>query len=485
MSSATAKEVKKGKVIQVIGATFDAEFPEGHLPEIYNALSIKSDFKGVHVDLVGEVQQHLGGRRVRCVGLGTTDGLVRGMEVIDTGAPVTIPVGEGTLGRVFNVLGREIDGRGEVKATEFRPIHREPPALTDLSPKIEIFETGIKVIDLLTPLVRGGKAGLFGGAGLGKTVILTELIARIASQHGGYSVFAGVGERTREGNDLWLEMQETKIGKTDRSVITQTAMVFGQMNEPPGARLRVALTALTMAEWFRDATGKDTLLFVDNIFRFSQAGSEVSALLGRMPSAVGYQPTLATEMGELQERITSTTRGAITSVQAVYVPADDPTDPAPANAFQHLDAFIYLERRISEKGIYPAVDPLASYSNILDKTIVGEEHYAVARRVQQILQRYRELQDIIAILGVEELSEEDKQVVARARRIERFLSQPFIVAEVFTGKAGKVTPIKETIRSFKELCEGKWDHLPEGAFMYVGGIDEAEEQAKRMAAGGR
>ncbi len=485
MSSATETAVKTGKVIQVIGATFDAEFPEGHLPSIYNALTIKSNFKGIVVDLVGEVQQHLGGRRVRCVGLGSTDGLVRGMEVVDTGAPVTVPVGEGTLGRVFNVLGQEIDGRGPVKATEYRPIHRPPPALTELSPKIEIFETGIKVIDLLTPLVRGGKAGLFGGAGLGKTVILTELIARIASQHGGYSVFAGVGERTREGNDLWLEMQETKIGKTDRSVITQTAMVFGQMNEPPGARLRVALTALTMAEWFRDATGKDTLLFVDNIFRFSQAGSEVSALLGRMPSAVGYQPTLATEMGELQERITSTNRGAITSVQAVYVPADDPTDPAPANAFQHLDAFIYLERRISEKGIYPAVDPLASYSNILDPNIVGEEHYAIARRVQQILQRYRELQDIIAILGVEELSEEDKQVVARARRIERFLSQPFIVAEVFTGKAGKVTPIKETIRSFKELCEGKWDHLPEGAFMYVGGIDEAEEQGKRLAAGGR
>ncbi|MSR79906.1 MAG: F0F1 ATP synthase subunit beta [Gemmataceae bacterium] len=485
MSSATETAVKTGKVIQVIGATFDAEFPEGHLPSIYNAITIKSNFKGIVVDLVGEVQQHLGGRRVRCVGLGSTDGLVRGMEVVDTGAPVTVPVGEGTLGRVFNVLGQEIDGRGPVKATEYRPIHRPPPALTELSPKIEIFETGIKVIDLLTPLVRGGKAGLFGGAGLGKTVILTELIARIASQHGGYSVFAGVGERTREGNDLWLEMQETKIGKTDRSVITQTAMVFGQMNEPPGARLRVALTALTMAEWFRDATGKDTLLFVDNIFRFSQAGSEVSALLGRMPSAVGYQPTLATEMGELQERITSTTRGAITSVQAVYVPADDPTDPAPANAFQHLDAFIYLERRISEKGIYPAVDPLASYSNILDPNIVGEEHYAIARRVQQILQRYRELQDIIAILGVEELSEDDKQVVARARRIERFLSQPFIVAEVFTGKAGKVTPIKETIRSFKELCEGKWDHLPEGAFMYVGGIDEAEEQGKRLLAGGR
>ena len=329
--------------------------------------------------------------------------------------------------------------------------------------------------------MRGGKAGLFGGAGLGKTVILTELIARIASQHGGYSVFAGVGERTREGNDLWLEMQETKIGNTGRSVITQTAMVFGQMNEPPGARLRVALTALTMAERFRD-TGKETLLFVDNIFRFSQAGSEVSALLGRMPSAVGYQPTLATEMGELQERIVSTQTGAITSVQAVYVPADDPTDPAPANAFQHLDAFIYLERRISEKGIYPAVDPLASYSNVLDPAIVGAEHYGVARNVQRILQRYRELQDIIAILGVDELSEEDKQVVARARRIERFLSQPFIVAEAFTGKAGKVTPIAETIRSFRELCEGKWDHLPESSFMYVGGIEEAEEQAKRIAA---
>ena len=403
------------------------------------------------------------------------------MRVIDTGAPVTVPVGEATLGRVFNLLGQPIDGRGPVDTNEFRPIHRLPPPLSEITPKTEVFETGIKVIDLLTPLVRGGKAGLFGGAGLGKTVILTELIARIASQHGGYSVFAGVGERTREGNDLWLEMQETKIGNTGRSVITQTAMVFGQMNEPPGARLRVALTALTMAERFRD-TGKETLLFVDNIFRFSQAGSEVSALLGRMPSAVGYQPTLATEMGELQERIVSTQTGAITSVQAVYVPADDPTDPAPANAFQHLDAFIYLERRISEKGIYPAVDPLASYSNVLDPAIVGAEHYGVARNVQRILQRYRELQDIIAILGVDELSEEDKQVVARARRIERFLSQPFIVAEAFTGKAGKVTPIAETIRSFRELCEGKWDHLPESSFMYVGGIEEAEEQAKRIAA---
>jgi F-type H+-transporting ATPase subunit beta len=473
---------KVGRIVQVIGSTFDAEFEEGHLPEIYNALKVDTESKGVRLRLTGEVQTQLGGNRVRCVALGSTDGLVRGMNVADTGASVSVPVGEGTLGRVFNLLGETIDGRGPIHVTEWRPIHRDPPEFSELSPKTELFETGIKVIDLLIPLVRGGKAGLFGGAGLGKTVILTELIARIASQHGGYSVFAGVGERTREGNDLWLEMQETEIGKTGRSVLTQTAMVFGQMNEPPGARLRVALSALTMAEWFRDATGKDTLLFIDNIFRFSQAGSEVSALLGRMPSAVGYQPTLATEMGELQERITSTNRGAITSVQAVYVPADDPTDPAPANAFQHLDAFLYLERRISEKGIYPAVDPLASYSNILTPDVVGEEHYAVARRVQQILQRYRELQDIIAILGVEELSEEDKKVVHRARRIEKFLSQPFIVAEAFTGKSGKVTPRADTVRSFKELCEGKWDHLPEGAFMYVGGIEEAAAQAERMKA---
>src|SRR5947199_1528334 len=475
--------VKDGRVVQVIGSTFDAEFEEGHLPEIYNALRVDTDVQGVHIRLTGEVQQHLGGNRVRCLALGSTDGLVRGMKVSDTGKSVQVPVGKETLGRVFNLLGQPIDGRGPINATEFRPIHREPPPLAELSPKTEVFETGIKVIDLLTPLVRGGKAGLFGGAGLGKTVILTELIARIASQHGGYSVFAGVGERTREGNDLWLEMQEMEIGKTGRKVIEQTAMVFGQMNEPPGARLRVALSALTMCEWFRDSTGADTLLFVDNIFRFSQAGSEVSALLGRMPSAVGYQPTLATEMGELQERITSTSRGAITSVQAVYVPADDPTDPAPANAFQHLDAFIYLERGIAEKGIYPAVDPLASNSRILQPQYIGEEHFAVARRVQQILQRYRELQDIIAILDVDELSEEAKQVVARARRIEKFLSQPFIVAEAFTGKAGKVTPLADTIRSFKELCEGKWDHLPEQAFMYVGGIDEAAEQAKRSAEG--
>ena len=485
MVSATKNGQKTGRIVQIIGSTFDAEFGEGHLPEIYNALRIDSDYKGVTIHLTGEVQQHLGGNRVRAVALGSTDGLVRGMQVVDTGKPVTVPVGKETLGRVFNLLGETIDGRGPITAAEYRPIHADPPAFAELSPKTEIFETGIKVIDLLTPLVRGGKAGLFGGAGLGKTVILQELIARIASSHGGYSVFAGVGERTREGNDLWLEMQETKIGNTDRAVLTQTAMVFGQMNEPPGARLRVALSALTMCEWFRDSTGADTLLFIDNIFRFSQAGAEVSALLGRMPSAVGYQPTLATEMGELQERITSTSKGAITSVQAVYVPADDPTDPAPANAFQHLDAFIYLERKISEKGIYPAVDPLASYSNILSAQYVGEEHFAVARRVKQILQRYRELQDIIAILGVEELSEEDKQVVNRARRIEKFLSQPFIVAQAFTGKKGNITPIKDTIRSFKELCEGKWDHLPEQAFMYIGGIEEAAEQAKKLAQEGK
>ena len=469
-----------GQVTQVIGSTFDAEFPEDALPAIYNAVRIEETVKGVEIKVMGEVQQHLGGGRVRCVALGSTDGMVRGMAVVDNGQPLSVPVGKGTLGRVFNVLGDAIDGRGDVEYEDRWPIHRDPPPLADLSAKTEIFETGIKVVDLLTPFVRGGKAGLFGGAGLGKTVILTELIARIASAHGGYSVFAGVGERTREGNDLWLEMQETKIGDTGRSVIEQTCMVFGQMNEPPGARLRVALSALTMAEWFRETTGTDTLLFVDNIFRFSQAGSEVSALLGRMPSAVGYQPTLGTELGELQERITSTNKGAITSVQAVYVPADDPTDPAPATAFAHLDAFIYLERSIAEKGIYPAIDPLASSSRVLDPQYVGERHYNIARRVQQTLQRYRELQDIIAILGVDELSEDDKQVVARARRIERFLSQPFLVAEVFTGKAGKITPLEDTIRSFEEICDGKWDHLPEAAFMYVGAVDEAEEQAKRM-----
>src|SRR5579871_6327322 len=464
-----SKQGVVGQITQVIGSTFDAEFPEHHLPEIYNAVKIENDGgKGMKIKLTGEVQQHLGGSRVRCVALGSTDGLVRGMDVLDTGSPVTVPVGKGTLGRVFNLIGDPIDGRGEVHCEERWPIHRHAPELSRLSPKTQVFETGIKVIDLLTPFVRGGKAGLFGGAGLGKTVILTELIARIASAHGGFSVFAGVGERTREGNDLWLEMQETKIGKTDRSVIEQTCMVFGQMNEPPGARLRVALSALTMAEWFRDATGADTLLFIDNIFRFSQAGSEVSALLGRMPSNVGYQPTLATEMGALQERITSTKKGAITSVQAVYVPADDPTDPAPATAFSHLDAFIVLARSISEKGIYPAIDPLGSSSRILDPQYVGQEHYDVARRVQTILQRYKELRDIIAILGVDELSEDDKLIVHRARRIERFLYQPFFVAEAFTNKAGQYTKLPDTIRSFKEICEGKWDHLPEGAFMYVG-----------------
>lgn len=479
MSTVTAARV--GRVTQVIGSTFDAEFPEDSLPAIYNAvtLQVKTD-RGV-IKLTGEVSKHLGGGRVRCVALGSTDGMVRGQECTDTGAPVSVPVGEPTLGRVFNLLGDPIDGRGDVKTDARRSIHQKAPQVDELSTNTEVFATGIKVIDLLTPFVRGGKAGLFGGAGLGKTVILTELIARIASSHGGYSVFAGVGERTREGTDLWLEMQHTEIGQTGRKVIEQTCMVFGQMNEPPGARLRVALTALTMAEHFRDQTGKDTLLFIDNIFRFSQAGSEVSALLGRMPSAVGYQPTLATEMGALQERIASTKKGAITSVQAVYVPADDPTDPAPAAAFGQLDAFIYLERAIAEKGIYPAVDPLASSSRILDPQYVGDRHYAIARRVQRTLQRYRELQDIIAILGVDELSEEDKLIVHRARRIERFLSQPFLVAEVFTGKPGEITSLEDTVRSFEELCDGKWDHLPEEAFMYVGPIEQAEEQAKKMA----
>ena len=476
---ATSKGV--GKITQVIGSTFDVQFPEDAMPAIYNAVKIESEIKGVSINLTGEVQQQLGGGRVRCVALGSTEGLMRGQDCVDTGAPLSVPVGEATLGRVFNLKGEPIDDRGPVEADEHWAIHREAPAVDDLSTSTELFETGIKVVDLLTPFVRGGKAGLFGGAGLGKTVILTEMIARIASSHGGYSVFAGVGERTREGTDLWLEMQEAAIGDTGRKVIEQTCMVFGQMNEPPGARLRVALSALTMAEYFRDTTGKDTLLFVDNIFRFSQAGSEVSALLGRMPSAVGYQPTLATEMGQLQERIASTSKGAITSVQAVYVPADDPTDPAPATAFGQLDAFIYLERSISEKGIYPAIDPLASSSRILDPQYVGDRHYAIARRVQTTLQRYRELQDIIAILGVDELSEDDKMIVHRARRIERFLSQPFLVAEVFTGKPGQITPLEETIRSFEEIWDGKWDHLPEQAFMYVGGIDQAEEQARKMA----
>ncbi|MCH8968438.1 MAG: F0F1 ATP synthase subunit beta [Planctomycetes bacterium] len=475
-----------GKVTRVIGSILDVEFDEARLPAIYHALKLEIERtilgKTSTSTLWCEVAQHLGGGQIRAIALDSTDGLTRGTRVLDTGAPVTVPVGEVTLGRVFNLIGEPIDGRGEVKATEFRPIHRKAPTIAEVIPKTEMFETGIKVIDLLCPLVRGGKAGLFGGAGVGKTVIIQELIARLARFHSGYSCFAGVGERTREGNDLWLEMQEAKIGDTGKSVLDQTVMVFGQMNEPPGARLRVALSALTMAEYFRDETGADTLLFIDNIFRFSQAGSEVSALLGRMPSAVGYQPTLATEMGDLQERITSTKAGAVTSIQAIYVPADDYTDPAPAAAFAHLDSTVNLERSITEKGIYPAVDPLASSSRIVDPNFIGERHYGVARRVQQILQRYKDLQDIIAILGVDELSEEDKLTVARARKIERFLSQPFYVAEQFTGFEGSNVSLADTIRSFEELCDGKWDHLPEQAFMYVGVIEEAEAKAKKMAA---
>ena len=478
-----------GKVIQVIGSTLDAEFEEDRLPAIYNALQVEVERKVLgqtgRETLWCEVAQHLGGGKVRAVALGSTDGLQRGTQVLDTGKPVSVPTGPGTLGRVFNLIGEPVDGRGPVEAKEYRSIHHEPPPIAELEPKTEIMETGIKVIDLLAPFVRGGKIGLFGGAGLGKTVIIQEMIARIAREHSGYSVFAGVGERTREGNDLWLEMQEAEFKDTEgnvKKVLEHTAMVFGQMNEPPGARLRAALSALTIAEYFRDESGADTLLFIDNIFRFSQAGSEVSALLGRMPSAVGYQPTLATEMGELQERITSTKQGAVTSVQAIYVPADDLTDPAPATTFTHLDAFIVLERSISEKGIYPAIDPLKSSSRILDPQYVGEKHYAVAQRVQGILQRYRDLQDIIAILGVEELNEEDKQVVARARRIERFLSQPFYLAEQFTGFPGNYTRIDDSIRSFEEICDGKWDHLPEAAFMYVGPVEDAAAKAEKLAA---
>lgn len=474
-----------GSISQVIGSTFDAQFPEDQLPDIYNALKIEQEINGITVNLTGEVQQHLGGGQVRAVALGSTDGLARGMQVIDTGGPVTVPVGEGVLGRVFNLLGEPVDKRGPVNVTERRAIHQQPPEFTELNPKTEILETGIKVVDLLCPFVRGGKIGLFGGAGVGKTVIIQEMIARIAREHDGYSVFAGVGERTREGNDLWLEMQEAKFKDAEgneRSVLDRVAMVFGQMNEPPGARLRVALSGLAMCEAFRDQSGKETLLFVDNIFRFTQAGSEVSALLGRMPSAVGYQPTLSTEMGELQERITSTDKGAVTSVQAIYVPADDLTDPAPATTFSHLDAFVVLSRSIAEKGIYPAVDPLASTSRILEPGILGEEHYAVSRQVQTILQRYKSLQDIIAILGVDELSEEDKLIVGRARKIERFLSQPFFVAEQFTGFPGIYTSLADTIDSFKRLANGEGDDLPESAFMYVGTLDDARAKAEKMAA---
>jgi len=462
-----------GKIVQIIGSTLDAEFPAAHLPAIYSALRVDTEHRGRKVQLWCEAQQHLGGGRIRAIALGATDGLVRGMDIVDTGAPVTVPVGETTLGRVFNLVGEPVDKLGPVEVRERRPIHRQAPEFDELEPKTEIFETGIKVVDLLAPYVKGGKTGLFGGAGVGKTVIIQELIHNIAEVHGGYSVFAGVGERTREGNDLWLEMKES-------GVIDKTVLVFGQMNEPPGARLRVALSALTMAEYFRDESGADILLFIDNIFRFTQAGSEVSALLGRMPSAVGYQPTLGTEMGELQERITSTRRGSVTSIQAIYVPADDYTDPAPATAFTHLDATTNLSRSIAEKGIYPAVDPLESTSRIMDPQYVGQEHYTVAREVQRILQRYKDLQDIIAILGMDELSEEDKVIVARARKIERFFSQPFHVAEAFTGRKGIYVKRSDTIQSFRDLVAGNYDHLPEQAFMYVGTIEQVVEQARAM-----
>ena len=468
-----------GRVLQVIGVVVDIEFDAGHLPDLYSAIRINEEIE-VHgqkrrLDLTLEAQQHLGNNVVRCVAMSSTDGLQRGMRAVDLGGPITVPVGRPVLGRLLNVLGEPIDGLGEVKTDTRLPIHRPAPGVAEVEPSKQILETGLKVIDLLCPYAKGGKVGLFGGAGVGKTVLIMELIRNIAYEHGGFSVFAGVGERTREGNDLWLEMKES-------GVIDKTAMVFGQMNEPPGARMRVGLTGLTIAEHFRDEEGQDVLLFIDNIFRFTQAGSEVSALLGRMPSAVGYQPTLATEMGLLQERITSTKRGSVTSVQAIYVPADDLTDPAPATTFAHLDATTVLSRQIAELGIYPAVDPLDSTSRILDPHVVGEEHYSTARGVQQVLQRYKDLQDIIAILGMDELSEDDKIVVARARKIQRFLSQPFFVAEAFTGTQGRYVPLKETIRGFKEILEGKHDDLPEPAFYMVGTIDEAVEKAREMGA---
>ncbi len=461
-----------GHIVQVQGPVVDLGFAAGELPSIYNAVTIKEAAR--KINLTVEVAQHLGNDVVRCIAMSSTDGLVRGMPAEDTGQPITVPVGEATLGRILNLLGEPVDEKGPIDAVDHWAIHRPAPTFADQSSAQDVLETGLKVVDLLTPFLKGGKIGLFGGAGLGKTVLIQELITNIATEHGGYSVFAGVGERTREGNDLWLEM-------TDSGVIKKTAMVFGQMNEPPGARLRVALSALTIAEYFRDTQGQDVLLFVDNIFRFVQAGSEVSALLGRIPSAVGYQPTLGTEMGQLQERITSTKKGSVTSVQAIYVPADDPTDPAPATTFAHLDAYIYLERKIAEKAIFPAVDPLNSTSRILQPHIVGQEHYEVARQVQMILQRYKELQDIIAILGIDELSDDDKLVVSRARKIERFLSQPFRVAEQFTGTPGKYVPLKETIRSFKEVVAGQHDDLPEQAFYMVGTIEEAIEKGKSYA----
>jgi F-type H+-transporting ATPase subunit beta len=464
-----------GKIVQIIGPVVDVEFTAENLPQIYNAVHITSEgFEvPVPIDVTAEVEQHLGEGRVRCVAMEPTDGMVRGMKARDTGSPIQVPVGKEVLGRVINVLGRPVDKMGAINAKKMLPIHREAPSFEEQSTELQMFETGIKVVDLLEPYLKGGKTGLFGGAGVGKTVLIQELIHNVALKHGGVSVFAGVGERTREGNDLWLEMKES-------GVLSKTALVYGQMTEPPGARLRVGLTGLTAAEYFRDFEGQDVLLFIDNIFRFTQAGSEVSALLGRMPSAVGYQPTLASELGELQERITSTVKGSITSVQAIYVPADDYTDPAPATTFAHLDASTNLSRKISELGIYPAVDPLASTSRILDARVVGQEHYDTARGVQGILQRYKDLQDIIAILGIDELSEEDKVIVARARKIQKFLSQPFFVAEQFTGLKGKYVPVAETVRSFREVLEGKHDDLPEQAFYLVGGIDEVREKAGKM-----
>lgn len=457
--------MQEGIINQIIGPVIDIKFEEGHMPELLNAIQIEDGERKI----MAEVAQHIGDDVVRCVSLSSTDGLVRGMKAVDTGAPISVPVGHEVLGRLFNVIGETIDEKGPLASTGRAPIHKPAPSFEDQNTKSEIYETGIKVIDLIAPYTRGGKVGLFGGAGVGKTVLIQELINNIAKEHGGISVFAGVGERTREGNDLYNEM-------TESGVIEKTAMVFGQMNEPPGARMRVALTGLTMAEYFRDEEGQDVLLFIDNIFRFTQAGSEVSALLGRMPSAVGYQPTLATEMGALQERITSTKNGSITSVQAIYVPADDLTDPAPATAFAHLDATTVLNRSITELGIYPAVDPLESTSRILDPLIVGEEHYQVARQVQEILQKYKDLQDIIAILGMDELSEEDKLTVNRARKVQRFFSQPFSVAEQFTGTPGKYVPLKETVRSFKEILEGKYDEVPENLFLMAGSIDEVAER---------
>ena len=466
-----------GHISQVMGAVVDVAFPPGEMPEIYYAVEIpREDGNGAGAEsLVLEVQQHLGDDLVRCIAMGSTEGLRRGMRAVDTGASITVPVGPSTLGRIFNVLGRPIDEAGPVEAEEYYPIHRPAPLFDEQVTEAEIFETGLKVIDLIAPFTKGGKTGVFGGAGVGKTVIIMELIYTLASEHGGFSVFSGVGERTREGTQLWNEMKES-------GVIDKTVMVFGQMNEPPGVRLRVGLTGLTMAEYFRDEEGQDVLLFIDNIYRYTLAGMEVSALLGRMPSAVGYQPTLATEVGELEERITSTKKGSITSFQAIYVPADDYTDPGVATTFGHLDAVIALERSIAEQGLYPAVDPLTSTSRILDPAVVGEEHYEVARSVQRVLQRYKDLQDIIAILGIEELSDEDKLTVARARRIQRFLSQPMFVTEVFTGRKGKYVPVAETVRGFKEILEGKYDELPEQAFYMVGAIEEAAEAAKSLQA---